>query len=59
MLNFIPDRKKALREVVSEHWKLDKLALDYAAFTSCSAPGASHRPGCVPTPQEAFQARLL
>jgi len=52
--------KKALREVVSEHWKLDKLALDYAAFIKLFSPlEQAIARGAVPTPQEAFQARLL
>lgn len=52
--------KKALREVVSEHWKLDELAADYADFIRLFGPlGQAISKGKKPTPEEAFQARLL
>ncbi len=52
--------KKALREVVSEHWKLDELAADYADFIRLFGPlGQAISKGKEPTPEEAFQARLL
>jgi len=52
--------KRALREVVSEHWQLDQLAADYAALIKLFKPleQALSR-GTTPTPLEAFQARLL
>lgn len=52
--------KRALREIVSEHWQLDQLAADYAALIKLFKP-LEHvlARGAQPTPTEAFQARLL
>ena len=52
--------KKALREIVSEHWKLHKLAADYSDLIRQFSPLEQViAKGITPSPQEAFQARLL